>query len=102
MIAAKDKAAKADKTAAEGGKAERSKDEKKEQKEKVPAEIPQVRCRCRGVAAALGAGIRGCGGQMLPRVTVSRLPSLCKPLIRQSADQVFVRPRCLHRRWWPT
>lgn len=87
VIAAKDKAAKADKKTAAGGKAEGSKDEKKEQKEKVPAEIPQVRCHCRRFAASLGAG---CGGQMLLRAAARRPPSLCEPLIRRLRSLCFL------------
>ena len=42
VIEAKDKAHKGDKKTGQGSKAEGGKQEKKEQKEKVPAEIPQV------------------------------------------------------------
>lgn len=54
VIEAKDKAAKGGKKAEQGGKAEGGKHEKKEQEEKVPAEIPQVRWWGLGVWEAGG------------------------------------------------
>ncbi len=111
VIEAKDKASKGDKKAGQGGKAEK-KEDTKEQKEKVPAEIPQVRwwgwgCWRQAAAAFVWGGRRlgmpaagiaapGCGQRCCAAGCV--LPTCQLPLTGVRQPLLLSCDRC---RWWP-